>query len=285
MDLSTLYQAILARKSVRRFAPYVAPELLLQVQAICGETVGLISENTFEAHIQAIVPDRDVTSLLGAYGRIVSPPYVIVPTLEGNHHFLVDLGFRTQQIVISLTQLGLGTCYIGTLPKDEKAREIFQIPLNRHHAAIIAFGHPAAGLSGQVANQIIRVIAGATRKLASDELYYADFRSSPEAPPPNWAPIIEAARAAPSALNAQPWRFLGRGNHLYIFCQRHNQRYGHGAGAAYKFFDTGICIANIYLALIALGIRGSWRLCTEPDENLPDYPNEFQPVAELVLGE
>ena len=156
MDLSTLYQAILARKSVRRFAPYVAPELLLQVQAICGETVGLISENTFEAHIQAIVPDRDVTSLLGAYGRIVSPPYVIVPTLEGNHHFLVDLGFHTSKSS-SARRNSLGTCYIGTLIKDEKAREIFQIPLNRHHAAIIAFGHPAAGLSGQVANQIIRV--------------------------------------------------------------------------------------------------------------------------------
>ncbi|MCE5258657.1 MAG: nitroreductase family protein, partial [Chloroflexi bacterium] len=246
---------------------------------------GLVPENQFATAVQALQPDRDLTALLGAYGRLIAPPYVVVPVIAGSHNLLIDLGYRAEQIIIALAQLGLGTCFVGTLMHDEEARRVFQILPGQQHAAVVAFGHPAETFSGVIHNRLVRTLAGANNKLPADQLYYEDLDESPLPPPPNWAPLIEAARAAPSAINTQPWRFLGRGNHLYLFAVRHSSKYGRGPGAGYKFFDSGICLANIDLAMQALGLRGASRLCLEPDDSVPAYPQRFQPVAEIVLGE
>jgi len=285
MTDSALYQTILSRRSVRKYRPDIEAQVLGQVQQACDVPYGLLPENEFSITLQALQPDRDLASLLGAYGRLVAPPYVVVPAISGSHNLLIDLGYRSEQIVIALTQLGLGTCFVGTLMHDDEARRLFSIQSNQQHAAVIAFGYPAETLSGVVHNRIIRALAGANNKLAADQLYYDDLDEAPVQPPPSWAPLIEAARSAPSAVNTQPWRFLGRGNHLYLFAIRHSPRYGRGPGAGYKFFDCGVCLANIHLAMRALDLPGSSRLCSEPDESLPAYPNQFQPIAEVILGE
>ena len=280
-----LYQTILARKSVRKYRTDIEARVLGQVQQACALAHGLIPENQFSITLQALQPDRDLTTLLGAYGRLVTPPYVVIPAISGAHNLLIDLGYRAEQIVIALTQLGLGTCFVGTLTHDEEARRLFNLAPDQQHAAVIAFGYPAENLSGVIHNRLVRALSGANNKLPADQLYYENLAESPLSPPPNWAPLIEAARNAPSAVNTQPWRFLGRGNHLYLFAVRHSRRYGKGPGAGYKFFDCGVCLANIHLAMRALDLFGSSRLCSEPDDTLPSYPQEFQPIAEIILGE
>lgn len=280
----SLYDAILARKSVRRYAPTVDAETLLGVQEACATIQALVPENQFTATVQALQPNRDLVALLGAYGRLAAPPYVIVPAIEGANHLFVDLGFRAEQIVIRLTRVGLGTCYIGTLSQEDKTRQFFNLNPNQRVGAVIAFGYPASSVAGKTLNLFIRSMAGATNKRPSDRLYYTDLNEDPTTPPPSWAPLIEAARSAPSAVNAQPWRFVGKGNHLLIFTLRHSQKYGSGLGAAYKYYDCGLCIANIYLAMQALDINGSLRLCSEPEEGMPAYPQNYQLLAELVVG-
>jgi hypothetical protein len=282
-DLS-LYEAILGRKSVRRYAPELSSETLVKVQEACISPQSLVTENEFSAAVQALQPNRDLVALLGAYGRLAAPPYVIVPAIEGNKYLLTDLGFRAQQIVTRLTRLGLGTCYIGTLSHEDKARQLFNLNPNQRVGAVIAVGFPANSLAGKSFNSFLRVMTGATNKLPGDHLYYNDLNGEPIAPPPIWAPVIEAARNAPSAINAQPWRFMGKDNHLYIFTLRHSPKYGKGPGTAYKYYDCGLCMANIYLAMQALDIIGALRLCSEPEEGIPSYPQDYQLLAELTVG-
>ncbi|MHB1354658.1 MAG: nitroreductase family protein [Anaerolineae bacterium] len=280
----SLYEAILARKSVRRYAPGIDAVTLERVEETFADLQALAPENKFTVTIEALQSNRDLVTLLGAYGRLAAPPYVIVPAIEGSVHSLTDLAFRSEQIVIRLTRLGLGTCYIGTLSQEDKARELFNLSPNQRIGAVIALGFPTTSLVGKTFNSFVRTMAGATSKLASDRLYYSDMNDDPTAPPPSWAPLIEAARHSPSAVNAQPWRFMGKGNHLYIFTLRHTKRYGNGPGAAFKYYDCGLCMANIYLAMQALEISGSLRFCSEPEEGLPAYPQEYQLLAELVVG-
>jgi hypothetical protein len=279
-----LYRAILDRKSVRRFMPAADAEVLARAQEACGLTNPLVPENQFSAAIHALQPDRNLVSLLGAYGRLVAPPYVIVPAIAGGNHPFIDLGFRSQQIVIALTQLGLGSCYVGALSCEDRVRKLYNLSADQRVGALIAFGYPTSSAGGKAFNLLVRSVAGATNKLASDRLYYADMYLAPEPPPPVWAPLVEAARSSPSAVNAQPWRFIGRGNHLFILTQRHSRKYGNGVEASYKFFDCGLCIANIRLAMQALDIQGSLRLCSEPEEGAPAYPQDYQLLAELVIG-
>ena len=280
----SLYDAILARKSVRRYAPTVDAEILERVQEACASVQALVPDNRFTATVQALQPNRDLVALLGTYGRLVAPPYVIVPSIEGANHSLADLGFRAEQIVIRLTRLGLGTCYVGTLQQEDKTRQLYDLNPNQRVGAVIAFGFPTSSVVGKTFNLFVRSMAGATNKRSLDHLYYTDLNEDPTTPPASWAPLIEAARNSPSAVNAQPWRFMGKGNHLFIFSLRHSQKYGSGPGAAYKYYDCGLCMANIYLAMQALDINGSLRLCSEPEEGMPAYPQDYQLLAELVVG-
>jgi nitroreductase len=94
-------------------------------------------------------------------------------------------------------------------------------------------------------------------------------------------PLITAARLAPSAVNTQPWRFLWRQGELSLFVRHYNPKYGRNAGQAYRFYDAGICMANIKLAMQALEMRGCWILYEKNGLDIPNPPAELQPIARL----
>ena len=131
---------------------------------------------------------------------------------------------------------------------------------------------------------MVHLAVGATRKLPAERIFFRETFGDPGTPPPALQPLIEAARRAPSAVNAQPWRFLWRGGTLYLFVQRENRRYGKGPAADYRLHDGGICMANIALALEALHRDGRWRMLAEDERGLPNHPPGLQPLAKLPYG-
>ncbi len=92
--------------------------------------------------------------------------------------------------------------------------------------------------------------------MSVERIFFRDTFDTPAAPHPELEPFIEAARNAPSAVNAQPWRFLWHGEQLHLFVKRNNPKYGNGASTQYKLFDGGICMGNVTLALEALSTGG-----------------------------
>lgn len=197
---------------------------------------------------------------------------------------LIDLGYRVEQLVVRLTQLGLSTCYVGTLAREADARSALGCSPDVRLGAVVLFGHAATSVAGRMTNNVMRSLSGATHKMPAEHLFFADDFGHPCTPPPSWQPLIEAGRAAPSARNAQPWRFLWRERRLYLFAQRHNPKYGNGAAAAYRFYDTGLCMANLSLALTALGQQGTWQFCGDTECAIADYPRELQPLAVLEVN-
>jgi hypothetical protein len=305
---SDLYQAILARRSVRRYENRpLSPEAMAQVRAILSQVKPLVPENHFEVLVRDVEPGEDLTAALGGYGRIVSPPHYLVPYVVGPAvqpcgtrtevacvplHGLTDLGYRTEQIAVQLTRMGIGSCYIGSLGREKAARSR-RIADSAGAAyarigAFLVFGHPATGLAGRALNAAMRRAVGATNKLPAERIFFrrrADGTfDHPAAPPDDLAPLIEAARSAPSADNAQPWRFvLADTETLYLLVRRKNPRYGPGPRQEYRLYDGGICMGNVSLAMEALGMAGSWSLLAEGDPDLPDHPADLQPLARLRL--
>ena len=87
--------------------------------------------------------------------------------------------------------------------------------------------------------------------------------------------------------DAQPWRFLWCDGALYLYVVRSSWRYRLGGSQDYRFYDGGICMANVSLAMRALGIAGRWELVDgiaagEPG-CAPECPEELQPLAVLWL--
>jgi hypothetical protein len=207
----------------------------------------------------------------------------MVPYIIGQSRTLTDLGYRTQQLVVKLAQQGIGSCYIGGLTRETTLRARFVLRRQARIGAVIIFGPPATALGGRAINVVMRTAMGSASREPLDTLFFSrNFRRSTQ-PPEKLQPLLEAARQAPSSLNAQPWRFLWRQPWLYVFVNRENAVYGKGVKQNYKYLDAGICMANITLTLQVLNLPVVWELLVDGQPNLPRYPRELEPIARLRL--
>jgi hypothetical protein len=256
-------------------------DTLQRVEEILSDIEPLVPANRFRVQMHHATPDQDLVARLGGYGRIVNPPHYLVPSIAGSGHLLEDLGYRAEQIAVRLTALGLGSCYIGCLGREAAVREQFDLPAAARIGAFLVFGRSSETLGGRLINAAMHLTAGAARKLPPERIFFHGAFDAPASPPAELAPLIEAARHAPSAVNAQPWRFLWREGRLHLFVRRQNPRYGQGAGAEYRLFDGGICMANAALALKALDMPGRWVMVEEAASGVPPHPSSLQPLARL----
>ncbi|UCF61315.1 MAG: nitroreductase family protein [Anaerolineaceae bacterium] len=281
---TNLYLAILNRRSVRRYDRTVLDQVLIdQVQHLIVSAEPLITENHFDVRYHdGMLIDRDFISSMGAYGYIVSPPHAIAPYIIGNHYPLVDLGYRVEQIVVKLTELGIGTCYIGTLYREEDNRARLDLPADSRCGALLVFGYPASSATGRTLNSLMRSVPRGNSRLPLDLLFHQGSFDHPTYPTDDLLPILNAARSSPSAVNAQPWRFLWHEGELHIFVKRYNQKYGLGPGQAYRYYDGGICLANIKLAMNAQELEGEWILPNH-GYNIPSHPSTLEPLAKWVF--
>ncbi len=281
-----LYQAILARRSVRRYAPTpLNKQLLAQIDEIVNHARPLVPGNRFRVMRRDVFAGEDLIFAMGGYGQVLTPPHYLVGSIVGDHHPLVDMGFRMEQMAVEMTQLGIGTCFIGSLGQEHNVRVRFRLPAETRIGAFLLFGAPAEDAGGRMINAVMRRKGGATAKLAAKSLFFNGSFHSPSTPPAHLARLIEAARNAPSANNAQPWRFLWYDGALYLFVRRQNLAYGAGIGVQeYRFFDGGVCMSNISMALDASLQIASWTLLNGSELDIPDYPDTLQPLAKLVFA-
>jgi nitroreductase len=280
-----LYQAILARRSVRRYdKELLSATTLATIRQIIVEARPLVPENRFEVTVRDDVVRRDLVALLGAYGRLITPPHALVPSMAGESHVLEDLGYRVEQIVVRMTALGIGTCYIGTLADEDKARATLGLTGQVRIGALVAFGRPAMAPGGRAINTLIRSALGRNVRPDLARFFFQETFDNPIDPPEHLLPLIEAAACAPSACNAQPWRLLWRDGWLTLFVTRNNPRYGEGAKERYCLYDAGIAMANISLAMESLGMLGQWQLLEAADPAIPAHPANLHPVATLDFG-
>jgi nitroreductase len=281
-----LYEAILARRSVRRYDDRPLDEdTLARVEEIISSVRPLVPGNEFHADLLNVTPGTDLVSALGGYGRVVNPPHYLVPYVLGQEHPLTDAGYRVEQISVRMAELGIGSCFIGALSREAEVRAFHHLPDDARIGAFLVFGWPSEALGGRAANRLLRLAAGASRKLAPRDIFFEEDFDHPAAPPQHIVPLIEAARHAPSAVNAQPWRFLWLGGRLHLFATTTSRRYGPGLGKEYRFHDAGAAMANVALVMEVLGLKGGWTLVDKAEFPLPDLPKNLQPLAILTLDD
>jgi len=257
-----LYDAILARRSVRRYEERPVSQAVFDAIRECESDIEPLEPGLgFRYSIAHATVDTDITSLLGAYGRIISAPHVLVPTIEDDRHALVDFGFRVEQLVIQLTRLGLGSCWVGALPREAKAAERFEIPTGWRIPALIAFGYPATGIGGAV-NSLIHIGVGAQRPLDFGKFVSSGTYGQPAALSGLQTNLLDALRRAPSAGNARPWRVILRANRMF-YCVDTAVGFYRTYKVDYPLVDAGIGMANVALAFKALKQARPWTLLTD----------------------
>lgn len=279
---SALYAAIFSRRSVRQYdAKPLDAAMLAQVAEIASQAKPLVPANVYQAARRDEALSNALFALLGAYGKLINPPHALIPYIVGGEHVQMDLGYRAEQIAVRLTQLGVGTCFIGALKAEAALGPTLGLPAGAQVGAILVYGRPAAGMLGRAVNALIRAGAGAEKRLEVEQIAYEDDFDHPAHPAELILALLDAARRAPSARNVQPWRFLWREETLYLYTVANSPKYlAHGP--TYELYDCGICMANVALAMEALGIEGGWQIIERPAD-APPCPPTLRPLAKLTI--
>lgn len=281
---NNLYHSILSRKSVRSYDQrHFEPADKARIEMILKNTQPLVLDNQFHVLFREKERGQDLVSVLGAYGRFISPPYYLLPYLIGEKLVYVDLGYRVQQITIQLWSKGIGSCNIGCLSRQAKVRSNFQLPENAWMAAFLVIGYPNENLGIDRFTSGVKSMLGIRNRLPITEICFMDSFEKHDEPQGLWKKIIEAGSMAPSAVNAQPWRFLLMKDDLYLFSVQDSRKYFLPENRHYALHDCGMCMANMDMALAVMGYEREWVfLDGQIDENFK-YPPNLYPLAKLII--
>lgn len=220
-----LYDAIFYRKSIRSYAnKKIKAPLMEEVKNICSNITYLNEDLNIKAHV--IDRGHLIHFLMGKKCKVKAPHYILVTSDKGDDYFQ-NIGFAMEKVVLQLTTLGLGTCWLECNLKREDIVEFVNLESNyednevaeyeneeleivnlEHPYAIIAFGYP------EKSEELFRKIdSKVDREKVKDISKKVDN---------HFIDCLEAVRMAPSVKNCQPWFFINdkKGFHIYEKSQK-----------------------------------------------------------------
>ena len=212
-----------------------------------------LRSSPFGDDLQFVITDQQI----GTYRLLKNPPCFFYGVGRPSSTFFLSYGYLLEQTVLFITDMGLGTCWVGGYRTDQplggNLQDGFLV------GAIVAFGY-AAPKQAMMERTIHGFIKPHRRKPNSELFSYVDFHTPiPENFPEAYINAIEMVRIAPSAANLQPWR-------LVIAESLQTAHFYRQRTAASKFYerkqlqriDMGIAMCHFELALSDAGISGKW---------------------------
>jgi len=220
MDRTTLHRMIYRRKSVRKFQSYSLPDETCQwIRQQTEALVPLMPDLTTEVRLMS---GRAVRGLLA----IPAPHYLLCFSEPGNND-LENIGFMLQQMDLTLSAAGLGTCWLGVAKPTASLDGVTDLPF----VIAMAVGEPAEALHRENRTEF-------KRKPANALLSGQDHTD-----------LVEAARLAPSATNSQPWRFRTEPGAVHVYRKKP------WLLSAYFYermnrIDMGIALCHLWIAAL-----------------------------------
>ena len=212
-------------------------------------------------------------------------PWYLVASCPPAPRRMEEVGYRMEQVILSATGLGLGTCWVGGLySRSALGGKLALTP--EDIIAISPVGVPERGTMQSVTQAVVkRASRMAGKRKPLEQFCFAEEWDKPlvreQAPPSLWR-ALELARIAPSWANLQPWYFLYRRGSLWACADARPRQGNDRPGKPYYRLDTGIAMSHVALALAALGEPPCpWGLAA--GEALAGLPSYAVPLASLAL--
>lgn len=240
--------------------------------------------------------------VVGTYGVIRGASGYLAPVVADSgdeatgDRILTDLGFSTEQAVLELTRMNMGTCWLGGTFRKSRFSSAAGVGEDERLRAVVAFGMPAQRRS--LVDSVLYRSAGSSTRLPArehvavfgdDGQRWNDEARVDDAVPldsipgiANGSPLasaIEAVRRAPSASNKQPWRLLvtlekDGAAKADLLLQR-TSSYEALSGYRIQSIDAGIAAAHFELAAEELGLKPVRRFAPAPAGNGPFGSADF----------
>ena len=183
-------QIIEKRKSIRRYDPKkLDSETLKKVKEQLEKLTPLYSNIGYRVEI--------VDKTKRAFG--INAPHYLLFYSEEKKGAYENIGFIGQQMDLFFSENGLGSCWVGVAKPEDKKVEEAKKSEKEIYIICISFGKPAETLHRE-------------RK---------DFRRKPLSKMSQGDdPRLEAARLAPSGVNAQNWFFSHEAGKIHCYCKK-----------------------------------------------------------------
>lgn len=206
-----LYEYIFKRKSTRKYD-------LAPLDAAALGKIRVFADNLKRLYPE-IATAYEITDTVKNLMPIKAPhDFLLLSEEKGD--YLQNIGFMWQQMDLFLSELGLGSCWLGMAKPTSENK--MQYP----HSITLAFG--------KAEDSPYREQSDFKRKPISEISSGSDNR-------------LEAARLAPSATNSQNWFFGANSGEIDVYQKKVNPI----AAAVYgkmNRIDIGIALCHLYLA-------------------------------------
>jgi len=219
---------------------------------------------------------------LGTYGVIKGSTHYIGATVEKNELALEALGYEFEKLILYLTSLGLGTCWLGGTFNRSSFKNAFEVKENEIFPAISPFGYPSS--KKRIADSLVRMVAKSDhRKPWSDIFFNKNFTNLLSLNDAGeYAFPLEMIRLAPSASNKQPWRIVQDGT-TYHFYELQAKGYSTNFGYDIQKVDLGIAACHFQLAALEKDLKGEFKKLQTPTLKVPEHTEYiFSWVSEQI---
>lgn len=229
-----LYDAIFYRRTIKNYSnKNINAPLMEEVKKICSDITYLNQDLRIKAHV--VERGHLIHFLMGKKCKIKAPHYIVVTSNKGED-YLQNIGFAMEKVVLQLTTLGLGTCWLDCNLKREDIIEFVDLDdteiddsnLNNcedtcknekteddkedeieNPYIIIAFGY------AQKQEKLFKSI-----KVEQDRKSIKRISRKMDR---KWIKVLNAVRLAPSIKNCQPWMFYNSKDGIYIYEEKQKQ--------------------------------------------------------------
>jgi len=249
------------RRSIRNYDKrHLDDSMILQIDKLIGQpSKGPFGNKPRFVLIERPAARKQEKVRLGTYGFISNAAYFIGGCIEKSEFSDVDYGYSLERIVLELTKMGLGTCWIGGTFKRSDYKTILKAKENEVIPCITPVGY-AAKKKTLRERLGLTLTNGSLRNEFNTLFFKNDFQT-----PLNYNPddkvhlALEAVRLAPSAVNKQPWRVVHDNNKYHFFIYR-DKLVSKTKSTDLQKVDLGIALAHFKTVLEENNLKGKWHI-------------------------
>ena len=206
---------------------------------------------------------------LGTYGVIKGAKTFLVGAVEKGDHDLEEIGYIFEKVILYITSLDLGTCWLGgTFNRGEFAKAI-----GLKDNELLPVVTPVGNIREQknLIDSFFRYVAGSDNRKEWKEIFFnQNFNKSLQQEEAGYFKNpLEMIRLAPSASNRQPWRIVVDGQRCHFYLQK-TPRYSDKLGFDIQRIDMGIAMCHFELTLLETGNKGQWIINPPKLEAIPE---------------
>lgn len=221
---------------------------------------------------------------LGTYGIIKGAELYVGAKIKREEYAPEALGYDFEQLVLYLTDMGLGTCWLGGTFNKGAFAEAMDVQDDEIFTIVSPIGYTADKMS--LVEVMMRRGSGGDKRLPWEELFYdgdfgkpiaageADAAFKAGSVIGGYADVLEMVRLAPSAVNRQPWRIVAeRGDEEGIKAFHFYQsgiKADDGESVQMHRIDMGIAICHFHLAAMEKGLKGKFERVEPADVDAPE---------------